>query len=70
MTEHGFWPGSFLAALARGTHCALPLPFAQHRAGTLPSGTGGSLRTGTPRPSTATAGPTLPEARLETGGSR
>jgi hypothetical protein len=62
MTEHGFWPGSFLAALARGTHRALPMPPARHPAETPPGTIGESLR---PHPPTAaTAAPTSPEARL------
>lgn len=50
MTEHGFWPGSFLAALARGTHRALPVPPTRHRAETAPDTIGGGLRPQPPHP--------------------
>ncbi|UPG72468.1 hypothetical protein MVG78_18610 [Roseomonas gilardii subsp. gilardii] len=45
MTEHGIWPNSFLAALARDTRRGIPTPPARHPAGTAqpglpPAGTG------------------------------
>lgn len=60
MTEHGFWPGSFLAALARGTHRALPAPPTRHRAGTAPDTIGASLRPQPPCPEPGISRPADP----------